>query len=346
MKFGIIGCGSIGRRHIRTLLELGHEVLAYNRGDARRAAVESDFGIRVFERTEAVFAERIDAAVICSPNNLHVNHALQAARKGAHLFIEKPLSYSLEDVETLREEVSKSRLISHVGSNMRFHFGPEFIKAELARKTLGKILWASVWAGMYLPDWHPDENYRQMYSAKKNLGGGAVLDFIHELDLVLWFFGRPEFLAAMTGRSGWLEIETEDMADALLRYSGDFQINLHIDYLQRPAQRGIRVVGTRGWVVWDLAREIVEVYQHETGQKAVFPYPEGYDNQSMYTNQMKYFINCIKSGKNSASDLDAGKQALIMALKIKESSVTGRFVNWQAQVKAPPMIKQANMTIF
>ena len=239
----------------------------------------------------------------------------------------------MDGVTELSRETRARELITHVGSNMRFHFGPARIKQELEKGTLGRLLWAFVWGGMHLPDWHPDEDYRLMYSARADLGGGAVLDFIHEQDLILWFFGRPESVAAMTGRSGWLEIETEDMADALLRYSGGFQVNLHIDYLQRPAQRGIRVIGTRGWVEWDLTQERVEVCQHETGQKEVCLYPEGYEKQDMYTDQMKYFIDCIESGKASASDLDAGIQALTLALKIKESSNTGRFVNWLAQTE-------------
>jgi len=327
MKFSVIGCGSIGRRHIRTLLTLGHEVSAYNRSYERREAAAREFGIQTYDSLDELLKNPAHAAVICSPSSLHVDHALRAAKFGLHLFVEKPLSHSMVDVTALLQETRARGLITHVGSNMRFHFGPARIKQELGKGMLGRLLWAFVWGGIHLPDWHPDEDYRLMYSARAELGGGAVLDFIHEQDLILWFFGLPESVAAMTGRTGWLEIETEDMADALLRYSDGLQVNLHIDYLQRPAQRGIRIVGTRGWVEWDLARENVEVHQHETGQKMVCPYPDGYDKQDMYTDQMKYFIDCIESDTASESDLDAGIRALTLALKIKESSDTGKFLN-------------------
>ena len=76
--------------------------------------------------------------------------------------------------------------------------GPALIKSVLEKKKLGRIVWAGLWGGMHLPSWHPEEDYRTMYSALSHLGGGVVNDFIHELDLILWLFGKPKSVYSRT----------------------------------------------------------------------------------------------------------------------------------------------------
>ena len=326
MKFIVIGCGSIGRRHISNLLGLGHEVVAWNRGTERRERVERDFGIQVSDDLDALLGHGADAALVCSPNSHHLTHALAAARAGLHLFVEKPLAERLDGLTELEAEAARRGLVTHVGCNMRFHFGPATIKQFLVEGRIGKPLWAFVWGGMHLPDWHPDEDYRHMYSSKVELGGGAVLDFIHEIDLVRWLFGDPARVAAMVGRSGWLEIETEDMADALLGYAEGMQVNLHLDYLQRPFQRGIRIVGDAGWVQWDLARSIFEWYEHDARRGGVIPYPDGWVHNDMYVAQMRHFTTRVAARDRSEDGVAEGRKALELAIRIKQSSATNSFL--------------------
>lgn len=309
---------------------LGHDVAAYNRGLRRREEVRA-LGFPVYDDLEKMLdleRAQADAVVVCTPNHLHVQHALAAARRGLHLFIEKPVSHERFGLDALKGEVEDRNLILHVGANMRFHFGPATVKRLLDSGKVGRPLWASFWGGMHLPDWHPNEDYRGSYSAKQSMGGGAVLDFIHELDLVLWMFDAPEHLAAMTSQSGWLQVETEDVGDAILSYRDGFQVNVHLDYLQRPFQRGIRVVGERGWVHWDLAREEVVWFDHVSREAQTVCYPEHYSHDDMYVEQMRGYVECLSKGEESASDLSAGRRALELALRIKASSANRQFLEW------------------
>lgn len=332
MRVVVIGCGSIGTRHARNLLALGHEVAAWNRGRSRREAIAAELGLPVYGDLDRMLVEfPADAAVVATPQTLHLEHALAAARAGLHLFIEKPLAHTLRGLEELEAEVAARGLITCVGSNMRFHFGPASVMRDLASGRLGRPLVAHLWGGMYLPDWHPDEDYRQMYSAKKAMGGGAVLDFIHELDLALWLFGTPARLAAMTRTSGRLDIETEDVADVILDYPDGPQVSVHLDYLQRPYQRGIRIVGDRGWSEWNLARECVERFGHADGEREVAFHPHGYLPNDMYLAQFEHFIRCVESGSLCASDLGAGRRALALALAIKESARQRRFMDFDPE---------------
>ena len=260
MKFAVIGCGSIGLRHISNLLHMGHQVIAYNRGERRRDIAEQRFGILTYACLETMLgANNIDAVIICTPNSMHIVNLISVVERGLHFFVEKPLATDLDGLDRLEINIEKKGLISHVGTNMRFHFGPKKIKEYLDAGRIGRPIWANFWGGMYLPDWHPEENYRDMYSASKKLGGGAILDFIHEIDLIYWIFGEPDRLAAMATNSGWLEIETEDVADVIMSYKNGMQVNLHMDYLQRPFQRGIHIVGEKGSLKWDLIEESVQL---------------------------------------------------------------------------------------
>src|SRR5262245_59131351 len=101
-RFLVIGCGSIGKRHIGNLIACrAGEVTAFDVRDDRRAEVESRFGISVFGQLEEAWKNTPDVALITAPTRLHVPLALEAAEHSCHLFIEKPLSDSREGVDRL-----------------------------------------------------------------------------------------------------------------------------------------------------------------------------------------------------------------------------------------------------
>lgn len=311
LKFAVIGCGSIGRRHIGNLLQLGCEVVAYNRGAGRRNAAATDFGIETYADRDAMLQEAAGAvAVIASPNNCHVDDMRASVNAGCHLFVEKPIAVDEAGLSEIERLARRNGLFTHVGCNMRFHHGPSVLQSLLDEGRIGRPLTAQLWGGMYLPDWHPDEDHRTMYSARRALGGGAALDFIHEIDLALWMFGLPVRVAGMAGNTGHLEIETEEVADILLGYECGFNASIHVDYLEKPFRRGIRVLGEKGWLVWELSKGGVTLYSYETDQTTDFPEPGGYTKNAMYVAQLEYLIDRLKSGASSDCDFRAGWNAL------------------------------------
>ena len=326
MRFIVLGCGSIGKRHIANLLSLGHEVVAWNRSAERREQVRKLYSITVFEELEDLFLNSpAEGAIVATPQTCHLYHALAAVQNNLHLFIEKPVAHTLEGLDTLVDECERKALVVQVGCNMRFHYGPASVKGIIDNGIIGRPIWGQIWGGMHLPDWHPDEDYRELYSAKRSMGGGAVLDFIHEIDLTRWLFGEPAEVVALTSRSGWLEIETEDIVDAIFRYESGLQVNMHLDYLQRPFQRGIRVVGTQGWVEWNLFKQNIEIFSHCERRSEIMNYPVSYDHNSMYLQQMTDFIGRITRGGPELSGLQDGISALKLALRIKVSSKKKQF---------------------
>ena len=111
------------------------------------------------------------------------------------------------------------------------------MKVLIDAKFFGNILSVQAEIGEYLPNWHRYEDYRQMYAAREDLGGGVILSQIHEMDLIYWFFGLPENDLLPGGKLSKLEIDVEDTASSLMQYEGSFgrfPITFHQDFLQRP----------------------------------------------------------------------------------------------------------------
>lgn len=323
MKFAVIGCGSIGQRHISNLLLKGYDVAGWNRGYEKRKLVERKYSIKTYSEKEKLIKEfHPECVFICTPNNLHIQDALYFAEKGCDLFIEKPLGISIRGLNKLENLIQAKELICHVGCNMRFHFGPASVKLLLDQGKIGRPIHSTIWGGMHLPDWHPDEDYKKMYSSLKEMGGGAVFDFIHEIDIMLWLFGeKVQTLKSIIGNSNWLGIETEDIVDSIFKFRSGLQVNMHLDYLYRPFQRGIKIIGEKGWVEWDLVKSKVIHYDHIKKLKTESLYPEGYNKNSMYLKQLEYFLSCIKGRNKSDSNLSNGIKALKLALRIKDEGV-------------------------
>ena len=258
--------------------------------------------------------------IICTPNLCHIDDAIYFAKKRINLFIEKPLSFDLKNIDILENLIKKNNLICHIGSNMRYHFGPKKLKKIIDSEEYGKVVWSFIWAGMYLPDWHPEEDFKEMYSSKIALKGGAVLDFIHEIDLLLWLFGKPEKVSSIVQNLNFLGIETEEIADVILKYKTK-QLNLHIDYLQKPFQRGIRILFERGWCEWDLNFNQIKVFDYNSDLLKKLSLPRGYNKNDMYLLQTKEFIKALNKKNVFFTDLKQGIESLNLALEIKKRSI-------------------------
>ena len=218
MRFVILGCGSIGTRHSVNLKASGHEVtlidIDVNKAlDLRRAQLE--FDAAVASSLGAAVDWDAEAVIIATPPDSHVRLALEAVRSGMPVFIEKPLSPSLDCVDTLIAGVEERGLVAQMGMNLRFHRDLMDLKQRILDGQLGQVLHVRAEFGQWLPDWRPNRDYRQTYSASKAEGGGAIMDAaVHEIDYVRWLVGSEVVeVTALTARTGALEIDCEDTAE-------------------------------------------------------------------------------------------------------------------------------------
>jgi predicted dehydrogenase len=148
-----------------------------------------------------------------------------------------------------------------VGYNLRLHRPVEQLMELVHGGDVGDILSTRLWFGYWLPDWRPDTDYRSSYSARAALGGGVLLDAIHEIDLLVWLANGDAFdvVGSVVARFGPLEIDVEDTVAALLRHHDGWVADLTLDYLSRAYRRGIEVVGSKATARFDWARQVVEL---------------------------------------------------------------------------------------
>lgn len=326
-RFLVVGCGSIGKRHIGNLIGLGvRDIIAFDTQTSRREEVKERFGVTVLNSLEEAWKHKPNAAVITVPTSLHVPLALQAARYGCHLFIEKPLSHTMEGIDKLLREVKERGLITLVGCNMRFHPGLMRVKELIDEGAVGKLVAARVEVGQYLPDWHPLEDYRHSYSARHDLGGGVILDAIHEIDYIRWMLGEVKAVACFAGKLSRLEIETEDTAAILLRFSSGVIGEIHMDYVQRAYSRTCQIIGDEGTIRWDYITDEVRWYSAATREWQVFRNPSGWDPNQMYLAEMQHFLRCLVGEEKPTLDVFEGARVLEVALAAKASAEAGQFM--------------------
>lgn len=194
MKLLVVGCGSMGERHIRNLKSFSKgEIIACDTNRTRLSQIREKYNIKTtLNFKKAIDENHPDAAIICVPPYLHIPFALYASKQNIHCFIEKPLSHSLKGIDKLINLADKKKLIIYIGYNWRFHPGFKLVKKILEEDKIGHTLSATAEFGQYLPDWRPWQDYRQTYTAKKDMGGGILLDASHEIDYLRWFFWRSK----------------------------------------------------------------------------------------------------------------------------------------------------------
>jgi len=325
MKFLITGCGSIGTRHLKNLQSLNAgELMIFDIDRERSEKAGETYGARSVTDFAEALAEQPDAVLICTPTSLHIDYALSAARSGSHLFIEKPLSHSMEGVEELLTASLKSVVL--VGCNFRFHWGMQFVHELIEESKIGRVLFADAEFGQYLPDWHLWEDYHRGYSASKALGGGIILDSIHELDYLYWLFGKATEVYCAADKLSNLDIDVEDTAEIILRFAGGVMTRVHLDYLQRAYTRTLKIVGETGTIDWSFTDNCVRWYSSQDKQWHDSQRETPYNVNEMYMEEIKHFLRCISSEETPLANAQDGKYILEMALAAKKSAETKQMV--------------------
>lgn len=323
MKVLVVGAGSIGTRHIKNLVDLGHEVYATDINKECLKAV-APFVKGTFASLDDALKVRPDAAFICSFSSDHIKPALKCAEASSHLFIEKPLSTDLNGVDELVDMADRKKLITMVGCNMRFHPAVAHIKGILdSDHAFAKKLLANLEVGYYLP--FAKKDYESSYMARRSLGGNIIFDVIHELDYAVWFFGEPVEVFCNKGILSSLKIDTEDFADMMIRFASGVVCVIHMDYLQHGYSRRCKVVAEGGTVVWDFAQGNIGTVKADSGlwdwkeMKLEILY------NRMYVDEARYFMDCVSSAKESFNPLSGGLFVLKLALAANISCGTKRW---------------------
>jgi len=316
----IAGFGSIGRRHFGNLRALGCNNFVFYR---TYQATIPDADIAQWPSTDNLaeaLAYRPRCAVISNPNARHVDVALAAAQAGCHLFIEKPLSHTLDHCQQLADVARQNGLTTMIGCQFRFHPLLGSLRNQLAAGRVGQVLGARAEWGEFLPDWHPWEDHRQSYSARADLGGGVVLTLIHPLDYLYWLFGPvADVQASIRGVPSLQTAAGDDWAEIILQFASGVIGQVHLDYVQKPTVHTLVVWGDRGRAVCDYHAGTL-TWQSPDGQTEVENVPAGFERNTMFLDEMKHFLDAVAQRRSSDIPLADGIAVLDVALKAKQSA--------------------------
>lgn len=327
MKFLVCGAGSIGERHIRNLLTVGEKDINILRRRTRPLRTINE-QFETFINLEEAINSKPDAAFITNPTSLHIPLALRLAQAGIHLFIEKPLSDSLQNVKELETITKRKKLIIQMGFMMRYHPAIVQIKKWIDDGIIGSPLSARVMWGEYLPKWHPWENYKKGYSARKDLGGGPVFTLSHDIDLLTWLFGEVKNTFSLKAKKSSLNISAEDNVEILLEYKNGFIAESHLDYIELPPKRVWDILGDNGRIEFNYYENMLTLYKIKRGKytKKNISY-KNFDRNDMFILELKDFLKNIKEGIIPNANLKNGTENLKILLAIHKSIKEKRVVS-------------------
>lgn len=313
----------MGQKHIRNLKSLGMEnVSVCDTNPSNLSKVTTGYNVKGYnDFTEAIGASSPDAVLICTPPYLHVSQALNAIKYGAHVFVEKPISNSTDGIFDLISEARQRNRIIQVGYNFRFQKGLIKMKELLDDGQIGRVLWARAEYGQYLPDWRPNQDYRNIYTAKKSEGGGILMDASHEIDYMLWLLGEIDTLHCIAGTISDLEVDVEDTASINLRFKSGSIGEIHLDFVQRAFSRTCKIVGTEGTLIWGALEPSLKWFNIDSNSWQNINVESELNDK--YRDEIETFLCSVNDSLETVNDATSGLRTLNVVLACQESASTG-----------------------
>ena len=329
----VIGCGSIGQRHIRNLRSLGiTDIFALRTRQGACQELDASLAVKEIGDWSELSDLGAEVAIISNPTSLHLETIERCLPHVRGLFIEKPLAASLAGVAELLQQIKQRRIVSFVGYNLQFHPAVKALQKFLANDAVGKPLLFQCQVGQWIEDWHPNEDYRNAYFARQDLGGGVLLTLIHEIHLAMELLGAADKVACLLPPFEALPVDVEVVADLMIKHSSNAVSQIHLDMIQRPAHRRGVISCERGSISYDLIANSVTA--DDTEKSTIYADPD-YDVNAAYVEEMGMFLSCVREGiVRHEYDAMRATQSLAIAATALEAARTNSFVEIPAWVRA------------
>ena len=318
LRLLFFGMGSIGKKHINIIREnYNCKIYAYRSKNDKET---KDLNIKEFTNLEDAFSIKPDIAFITNPTFLHIPTALQCVKRNIDLFIEKPISHSIENVIELESELKKRNLFTYIAYNLRFHPVIKELKNIIFAKKENPIFFR-IMCSSYLPNWRPNQDYTKSYSAKNELGGGVLLDLSHEFDYITYLFGDIKKITGYCDKISNLKIDSEDIFNGQLELKSNLKGNLHLNYFSIYNERKLQIYYNNEYFEGDLIKNYIKKIA-KNGKEKIFNYQCKINDS--YKSQMQYFFEqYIKRNYNISNNFS---EALKTFKKIMEFKNTCRDV--------------------
>lgn len=284
MLIGIVGCGRIGRRHAAVYAAAGHRVQAVADPieSARLPFVEAYRARQYLDPVEMIEGERLDVVSICSPPAIRLEPTLAAARRGCHIFCEKPMALTLKEAEAMWSAARAAGVALGMGFKMRFEGAFATVRRLLDAGTIGE------------PEKLVLTYFQPRPTIEWYLEVGPLQNMmVHAIDLAAWYFGRPA-LRVRAEFHRTFSVQVEDRVELTLDFGGPRAIITggYIELL--PSINGrddicFQLLGSRGYIAGNRSRGLLVI--SERGAEFVEAIPgDGFDAE------IRAFLGAIPLG--------------------------------------------------
>ncbi len=302
LKICFIGVGSIAKRHINNLRMIADQ----RKIDLIVEALRRDVNVEEEQKLKIVrsykdykdLSDDYDVIFITNPTEFHMETLQKVLNKSKSFFIEKPLA-SVKNIDQVKKFIFPKERVYYVACPLRYTKVLQYLKKYIETK---RVIGARCISSSYLPDWRPGKDYRDTYSAHRELGGGVSIDLIHEWDYIKFLFGMPEKIIYWNGKKSYLDVDCEDVALYVAEYENMF-IELHLDYFGRSSIREIMIFTDEDTVIGDLINSKITFLK----EKKVVEFREERDSYQIA--ELEHFLD-ILDGKGSDNSIEDAYQTI------------------------------------
>ena len=303
-----LGLGGAGQRHLRILREKLPNVRMIG---ARRTgktpvlnsdftvkngtSLESEYDIEFFKDVNEAYEQKPDLVVIATPTSDHAESIIKAAKNKANILVEKPGAMNIKQAHNVVSAVKDNKVGFFISYQRRFHPLIVRLRSVLDSHKIGKLMSVRVAVSSYVPDWHPYEDFHDLYACRSDLGGGVLRTESHEIDMITLLFGHPKQIFSTGGCRGKFDLDIEDSANLLFDYSS-FSVQMSLCFMQKKQERSFKFFGQDGWVELDLIKQKLTVYRDDS--EGIDVYENIVDNDKLFQLQANYFLNEFKLNDN------------------------------------------------
>lgn len=319
MKLLVVGCGSVGKRHLRVLNERADvELAACDVDEASRKPVRNiSSDIRFFIGLDAALTWKPDIVVVANPNAHHADATIRSFAAGAQVLCEKPLADTVANGRKMVAAARKYRKVLAVGYSERFRPSIQHVVKMVRAGGLGNLIGGRAMVGSY---------HTLLCSRKgcRDVFGTLLVDYTHEFDYLGSIFGDVKDVSCFANRLGKKKLLTVNPTTAVtvLRYSSGALVSVHMDYVQHPQRRTLEVYGDRKTLELDLQTNVLHIFDTDKEGCLTLTFETNRDN--LFRAEHQDMIDAVRKGERPRVTGDAGLQVLEIAEKAIRQIAKGK----------------------
>jgi predicted dehydrogenase len=337
IKFALVGCGRISKRHSELLgegqIEGASLVAVCDIKKNRADDIAKKYNINSYScMHEMMNNNKIDVVVVLTESGLHAKHTIELAKYGSHIVVEKPMALTLEDADMMIEACDKYAIKLFVVKQNRFNVPVVQLRKALDQGRFGKLIMGTIRVRWCRPqEYYDQDSWRGTWA----LDGGVLTNQAsHHIDLLEWMMGDVESVFAKS-KNAMAEIEAEDTAVVILKFRNGALGLIEATTAIRPKdlEGSISILGSKGSVeiggfavnemkIWNFNEALDEDINVKENYSVNPPNVYGFGHQAYY----EHVVDCIQNKTPQLVDGLKGRKSLELINAIYESIETGKEV--------------------